>query len=412
MDVDVEQGGGQPASDMAAPSLTVTDTPTSHRHTAGSATTDVEAPEITNTIDAASGSTFLVSLNLSVTAIENVGNDPATTAPDPPNGILRLPPEIQCKIYELAMIPGSTRSPHWSASHTKTHFDYLLPQALMLTSRQVKAEVTQYYFEKVYTHIFVNNLCRNEPYFLTMDSSGGPLTKRAVLVPPPTSIKCWCLHLVCNWKRDQEHDSDESFRKNLIDSIVSLLAKSGQAIKSLVVQIPCLCSRAEWVRNKTFTLDSWAATILPPLLRLSPLRIGGTVAFVPTRQEPFPACPLRRCKALIDHLEDLSDTIEGKTAAANGDPQAQRGQRKLDPIQKLARKVAFEGGYKANSGGYVTELDYRAGGTPNPTSRTDPPRLHQPWDAPESFADPQHFRRNPPRAARPQRRQQPPKRYW
>lgn len=255
------------------------------------------------------------------TPSQTTGTSLEENASPSPKKFFDLPLEIRHKIYKLCLKPGEG-FPRWTPAQTNIYFDRTLSMPLMLVDHKIAADVTQNLFETVYTRIFLTNARKPmlEKVDVDIPSIHGDALSRYVLLPPPTSIRCWCLHIVWLWR-----DFAPAEREQILDDIVSLLAKGQDVIKSLVVAIPCLCSQDPRKKSTRYTVETWKEMVMPILERLSPLRIPGLITFVPMREEHFPPCPLRRrCQALVGHLEDLINNIEGRDSPADDESQPKR----------------------------------------------------------------------------------------
>ncbi|KAL9578199.1 MAG: hypothetical protein Q9212_005868 [Teloschistes hypoglaucus] len=252
--------------------------------------------------------------------------------------LLKLPWEIRREIWQLTFLPGRVRYPT-----PKKGFMILghlsVPRSLLLASKQIKAEVLQLYFEKAYTHLLIDPACSVRDRMRYDDSS----KKHAVLIPQPTSTRCWCLHLEAMRTIDaKEPDRQEAYpifvSKDRLKMIVSLLMKSRDILKSVVIQVPCLCSlRTNQTEARYDTEGSWSSIVPPQLEPLSQLQIpAGLLTFAPTRMETFPPCPRPRCKALVGHLKDLTEKVQKKEFQSKK-MDLQRSERHLKEIWQIIR---------------------------------------------------------------------------
>lgn len=253
------------------------------------------------------------------------------------SSFFHLPLDLRHKIYKLCFIQSHKDIVDVGVEDGLIHPDYLLPLALVLTNRQMKAEITQIYFETVVARVFARELGitrwgnRWEKQFHIKSPYNERLARLVLCAPQTQSIRRWCLHFFCLWS-----EFEEQSRYRWVDGITSQLAKNGSTISSFVVQTPCLCScipKGSYMER--YTIEKWTMDIRPVLARLSPLPVGGTVNFVPCRQARLRPCPIRKCKALIDSLDDLANITESKTAANNEAPPEPRK-------ELLNRKIAGE----------------------------------------------------------------------
>ncbi|KAL8728832.1 MAG: hypothetical protein Q9166_005149 [cf. Caloplaca sp. 2 TL-2023] len=197
-----------------------------------------------------------------------------------------LPLEIRQQIYGLAFQRNfSPTRKFYPFKYIEVISDHRLPMALLLANRDVHAETLQYYLDTVYTRLYIVKPC-----IFT-----GPETSLILLA---TNVKRWCLHLNHSW-----HDSPDDIQYPILHSIFQILAWGAHTIRTVVIQIPCLCSKPGTTMKDCYTLHMWKDTFFPLFTRLSDIRLNGAVHIVPTRKPAFPPCPLRKCKALATLFE-------------------------------------------------------------------------------------------------------------
>lgn len=101
--------------------------------------------------------------------------------------------------------------------------------------------------------------------------------------------------------------------------MVLLMGENRLIIKSLVIQIPCLCSCTRPFSERYGTVARWLSIVPQQLEPFSELWIpNGLLTFAPTRIENYLPCMIPRCKALVYHLQDLIERVHRK---------------KMDPVQ-------------------------------------------------------------------------------
>ncbi|KAL8661315.1 MAG: hypothetical protein Q9202_005680 [Teloschistes flavicans] len=234
--------------------------------------------------------------------------------PTPSVGLFDLPLEIRHEIYSYLFLDGIAQHP-WATHNIKNLTHRSVPAPLSIVSQQFRAELLQLYFERTYAHVCIDGRVATSaepsPY---LDHFGNGV---AVLRPPATSIRHWCVHLA--GIRSLEYDPDLQRCRYLVlpihlRKIIGLLHKNRDTIKSIIIKIPCLC--CDWGPRSGAnykTPEKWSSIVLPQLQPLSQLRIPkAELTFAPIRMETFHPCILPRCKALLNHLEELARKMQGK----------------------------------------------------------------------------------------------------
>ncbi|KAL8685383.1 MAG: hypothetical protein Q9218_007794, partial [Villophora microphyllina] len=266
-----------------------------------------------------------------------------------PISFFHLPRELRDKIYESSFVPTHQINPNYW--HYIVYTDHALPITLLLTNKLMNMEATDKYYHIVFARFNITNvapLCWEKEFYVRRLFQE-PWTKRAVVAPAAGKIRHWCLHLSRLWQYEEHRKNRQNKR---IDGIVSQLQKSAN-IRLLVISIPCLCSQdyeGHGDRKAKYTMQTWTKIILPVLQRFSTLHIGGVVYFVPCRMDGFPPCPLRKCKALVDLLDDIANTMEGRTSTATANQKHASKARKELAGQKLVGMIPALG----QSGGTTT----------------------------------------------------------
>ncbi|KAL8923890.1 MAG: hypothetical protein Q9208_004326 [Pyrenodesmia sp. 3 TL-2023] len=243
-----------------------------------------------------------------------------------PTSFMILPPELRQKIYNYTFRPGFSysRSTHGEGSTLGklwVHIRQGIPIPLLLTSKHLYQEVSQYYWST--TTFLINTQWYESPKEYT-DSQCAQMKHLQDIFTPVCKlpVQLWETRLLFGWiipitDYDYGYDYYDEWgneqKRLLHDALLWMLSKQTATIRHLQLIIPCLCSRAYgWERSERLTPETWSSNFVPILQPLlSQLRIEGTLTFVPTCQESFPPCPLKKCKALVDYLKDVKSIVEG-----------------------------------------------------------------------------------------------------
>lgn len=208
-----------------------------------------------------------------------------------------------------------------SGSSASVFQDRTLPRALLLVNKQVNAEASQCFSDNAVYHLYSETYIPSDQIDRSNDCAHIKHLKKELIPFTDPRIKHWDIRVLFQWfistftghRSHIEHTKD---RQLLHDAAVWMLAKRERSIRSLSITVPCLCSRnweVELISGKTeiHKLETWLATFPPLLEAFAYLRLKGTVNFHFARQESFPTCPLRRCKALAEQLKGLKETMKG-----------------------------------------------------------------------------------------------------
>ncbi|KAL8895127.1 MAG: hypothetical protein Q9207_008294, partial [Kuettlingeria erythrocarpa] len=216
---------------------------------------------------------------------------PIDSTPMEPTSFMTLSLELRLNIYDYALEAGKPNHPsNWSTLFSIGNIpvvpDKKMSIALLLASKQISLEASQRYWSTTTYQLPIQHFELRLLFVWTIITPG---------------------------YRDDSPLVSKEDRLLLYDALVSMLWKIS-SIQSFKLVIPCLCNRTYGWDDPRLTPDAWSSILLPILQPLlSHLRIKRSVAFVPTSQEWFPPCPLRRCKALVQNLQGVKSTVEGDT---------------------------------------------------------------------------------------------------
>lgn len=218
-----------------------------------------------------------------------------------------LPLEIRRKIYSYSLVDRAESINSLFFVHIAK--EKVLPRVFSATNRRLSSEISQYFFDTTVFHVYAS------PYITPTVGVKDRTTLTNALRKylddfAQLPVKRWHVWLLFLWQH---------YHFILLDAICLLIWQRERTIQQLTIRIPCLCSPGEFGTHSYYnmhTLATWLSDFPPLLDRLNRIRLMGKVTFVPSRQQGFPPCPLRRCKALADHLQYLKTTMEGNTGRA------------------------------------------------------------------------------------------------